>query len=144
MMPVRHRRIWGAAALALGLVAVWAIPAAFGQSTLNTYALSIGVGTKTATATSGAATLNQPSGLITSEALTTAAGATYTLTITNSTVAATDIPFASVYNGTNSAGTPVIATVTPASGTLTIVVRNAHASAAFNGTLKIAFATLEQ
>ena len=40
-------------------------------------------GTKTATATAGAATLNKMSGTVTSESLTTAAGATYTLTVTD-------------------------------------------------------------
>lgn len=100
-------------------------------------------GTKTATATAGAATLAKMSGIITSEALTTAAGALYTLTITNTTVAAADIAFASLQNGTNSAGTPHIVSVTPGSNSLVIVVRNDHATDALNGTLKIAFAVLK-
>lgn len=101
--------------------------------------VSLGVGTKTASATAGAATLNQPSGVVTSESVTTAAAATYTLTLTNSKIAATDIVLASVGNGTNSAGTPEICSATPANGSVVIVIRNAHASAAFNGTLKISF-----
>lgn len=101
--------------------------------------VSLGVGTKTASATAGAATLNQPSGVVTSESVTTAAAATYTLTLTNSKIAATDIVLASVGNGTNSAGTPEICSSTPANGSVVIVIRNAHASAAFNGTLKISF-----
>lgn len=106
--------------------------------------LSVGSGTKTATATAGAATLNKSAGTVTSDALTTAAGANYTLTITNSFVAAGDQAFASVANGTNSAGLPVVATVTPGAGTLTVVVRNAHASAALNGTLLVSFVALKQ
>lgn len=95
--------------------------------------------TKTATATAGAATLNTLSGVVTSESITTAAAGLYTLTITNSTIAATDVVMASVANGTNSGGGPVIATVTPAAGSLVIVVKNDHASTAFNGTIKVAF-----
>jgi hypothetical protein len=103
----------------------------------------VDTGTKTAAATSGAATLNKLAGVITSEALTTAAAATYTLTLTDSRIAAADQVFVSVGNGTNSAGTPAVATVTPAPGSVVIVIRNAHASAALNGTLTIAFAVLK-
>lgn len=96
----------------------------------------------TATATAGAATLNNRFGVITSEALTTAQDASYTLTITNSQIAATDMVFASVANGTNTQGTTVITKVTPAAGSLVIIVTNKHASAvALNGTLKIAYAS---
>src|SRR5688572_28761934 len=42
----------------------------------------------TATAVAGAATLSKQSGVITSEALTTAAGSGYTLTLTNTLVSA--------------------------------------------------------
>jgi hypothetical protein len=95
-----------------------------------------------ATATAGAATLAKYAGVITSEALTTAAAALYTLTITNSKAAAGQIAMASLSNGTNSQGTPQIVSVTPGSGTLVIVVRNDHASLALNGTLKVAYAIL--
>lgn len=69
----------------------------------------------TATATAGAATLNKMAGVVTSEALTTAAAGTYTLTLTDNQIADGDIVAASVANGTNTAGTPVLARVTPAS-----------------------------
>lgn len=105
--------------------------------------LRLGGGTKTATAVSGAATLNKSSGVITSEALTTAAAATYTLTITNNLVAVGDIPFASVSFGTNTTGLPEVSSVTAGAGTLVIVIRNAHASAALNGTIKVSFANLK-
>lgn len=101
------------------------------------------LGSGTATASSGAATLNNRFGVITSEALTTAQNAIYTLTITNSAIKAGDLVFASVQNGTNTQGTPMIGTVTPANGSVVIQVINKHASAeALNGTLKIAFAAL--
>jgi hypothetical protein len=109
------------------------------QSTGGFSTLTVDSGTKTAMATAGAATLNKGSGIVTSEALTTAAGATYTLTITNSTIAATDLVFPSVELGTATTGTPAITTTTVVAGTITIIVQNIHASAALNGTIKISF-----
>ena len=50
----------------------------------------------TATGTSNAATLANKCGVITTESATTAAGATFTETITATPVAATDLCFASV------------------------------------------------
>ncbi len=93
----------------------------------------------TATATSGAATLNKRSGKITSEALTTAAAAAYTLTLTNSAIAATDIVLVSVANGTNTQGIVVPGRVTPGNGSVVILIENQHASQALNGTLVISF-----
>lgn len=105
--------------------------------------LSIDSGTKTATATAGAATLNKNSGKITSEALTTAAAAEYTLTLTNSAIAAADIVLASVAYGTATAGAPTVGRIKPAAGSVTIVIRNEHATAALDGTLVISFAVLK-
>lgn len=107
-------------------------PATFNQ-------LHVDSGAKTATATAGAATLNKTAGVITTEALVTAAGATYTLTLTDSAIAATDQVMASVQYGSASAGTPAIAMVDPSAGSLKVVVQNIHASAALNGTLLISF-----
>lgn len=101
--------------------------------------ISLGKGIKTASATAGAATLNQPSGVITSESLSTAAGGTYTLTLTNSKIAATDIVNVSLGLGTSTTGNPSITTVTPAAGSVVVVVQNIHASGALNGTLKFSF-----
>lgn len=101
--------------------------------------LKIGSGTKTATATAGAATLSKCSGKITSEDLTTAAGASYTLTLTNTRIAAADTVFASVGYGTSTTGTPCVTRVTPAAGSVVIIVQNVHASAALNGTIVISF-----
>lgn len=105
--------------------------------------LKVDTGTKTATATGGAATLSKTAGVITSEAITTAAGATYTLTLTNTKVAATSQVFASVNLGAGTGGTPAIASVTPAAGSVVIIVQNIHASAAFNAAIKIAFMVLD-
>lgn len=94
----------------------------------------------TATASAGAATLNDRAGKITTEALTTAQDLFYTLVLTNSFIAAADMVFVSVGNGTNSAGTPILTTVTPAAGSVTLLIQNKHLTAvALNGTLKISF-----
>jgi hypothetical protein len=97
-------------------------------------------GIDAATAAAGAATLNAQVGVITSEALTTAAGADYTLTLTNTRVDAGCVPFFSVANGTNSAGGPCLAhSPVVTEDQVVVKVRNSHASAALNGTIKINF-----
>lgn len=94
----------------------------------------------TATAASGAATLNTYSGKVTSEALTTAQDAIYVLTITNDKIKAGSLVYASVADGTNTQGTPMIGQVNPANGSVVIEVINKHASAqAFNGTVEVSF-----
>jgi hypothetical protein len=97
------------------------------------------INVQTGTATAGAVTLNSLRGKITSESLTTAAGATYTLTITNSFVVAGDLVLPNLANGTNSAGTPGILRCTATANTITIVIYNHHAANAFNGTLVIGY-----
>jgi hypothetical protein len=78
--------------------------------------------------------------VVTSSALTTAAGADDTITVTNSAILATSVATASLRtDGTNSAGTPKIKSVTPGAGSLAIVVHNDHATDALNGTLKISY-----
>ena len=93
----------------------------------------------TGTAVAGAVTMTGRFGKVTTEALTTAAAALYTLTITNTAIAATDMVMASCANGTNSQGGPNVLSVTPAAGSLVIVIQNIHASLALNGTLKISY-----
>lgn len=116
---------------------------AIGRPTQTIYGMRIDQGTKTATAVAGAATLNKLSGVVTSEALVTAAAALYTLTITDSAISATDLVLVTVQNGTNTTGAPDVITATPAAGSLVIVIRNSHLSVAFNGTLKIGFVALK-
>lgn len=93
----------------------------------------------TATSTAAAATINEQSGMVTTEALTTAAGSTYTFTLTNSLIAATSLVFATVGKGTATAGEPVVQFVTPAAGSAVILVRNVSAATAVNGTITIGF-----
>ncbi|MBX9593931.1 MAG: hypothetical protein K2X46_06185 [Roseomonas sp.] len=115
------------------------VDAVAGTNAVTATPLRVDIGTKTAAATAGAATLDKLAGVITSEALTTAAGASYTLTLTNSTIAAADQVFASVGYGTSTTGAPVVTRVTPAAGSVVVVVQNIHASAALNGTIRISF-----
>jgi hypothetical protein len=132
--------------LALAGLLLLGSSAAFAQlnPSLSThFGMRLDTGTKTATAVAGAATLSKFSGVVTSEALTTAAGATYTLTLTNTQIATADLVFASVALGTATTGNPVITTIKPASGSVVIVIQNIHASAALNGTLKVAFFVLK-
>jgi hypothetical protein len=101
----------------------------------------VGNFTATATGTGGTstATLNRPVGVITTDAITTAAGATHVMTITNNRVAAGDIAHVTVVGGTFTAGIPVLKTVTTAN-TITLSITNAAAAAAVNGNIKVAFA----
>jgi hypothetical protein len=99
-----------------------------------------------ATASAGAATLNNKCGTITSEALTTAVGSAYTLTLTNSVIAAADIVLVEVGNGTNTGGGPTLQKVTPASGSAVISVINnntgtgaANSVQALNGTITVKY-----
>ena len=92
----------------------------------------------TGTASSGAVTLNTFSGLITSEAQTTAAGSTFTIVLTNSTIAATSVVQAIVRSKTNTVRGAYVSSITPASGSVTIVVTNGG-TAALNGTFVIPF-----
>ena len=80
----------------------------------------------TATASANAATLNNKCGVITSESLTTAAGSSYTLTLTNSTIAATDIVLVSVASGAT-INTYQVGVDAIAAGSCRIHVRNVSA-----------------
>ena len=97
-------------------------------------------GAGSATSTAGAATINKSAGQITTEALTTAAGASYTMTLTNSLIAPTSIVLVTVGKGNATVGEPVVQFVTPAAGKAVILIRNVSASTALNGTVTINFA----
>lgn len=100
------------------------------------------LGFDVATASSGAATLNHQSGIVTTESLSTAAGAVYTLTLTNNSVQSTSQVLVTVGYGTSTTGVPVVQKVTPASGSVVIKVLNTDAAAALNGTLIVSFLVL--
>ena len=89
------------------------------------------------TAIAGAVTAQGTKLQITSEALVTAAAATYTLTITDAAISASSSVFVTVNYGTASAGEPGVHRVQPLAGSVVISIRNDAAAAAFNGTLVI-------
>lgn len=105
------------------------------SANLKTYAQ--GGAIVTATGASNASTANGERVIITTEALTTAAGATFTETITDSSVVAASLANCSVALGTATTGMPAVTTTTPGAGSLVVIVQNIHASAALNGTIKI-------
>jgi hypothetical protein len=92
----------------------------------------------TVTLVSNAGTVSKMAGVITSEALTTAAGASQALTITNTLCASTSIILVTRSGGTSAGGTPIIKAV-PGSGSFVITLDNKHASAAFDGTFILSY-----
>lgn len=100
------------------------------------------VGVDTATSASGAVTIDSILATITTESLTTAAAAEYTLTVTDKLIGANSIILPTAGKGTSTQGTPIAGGVTVSAGQAIIVITNAHASEAFNGTLKISFYVL--
>lgn len=134
-------------AKALALLALLLIPAvAYAAITgtegrMGNQRVAIGevqIGRGTATAVTNAATITNGSGIITTEVLTTAAGATQAITLTNTRIAAGDMVFSSL-DPNGSAGTPAIANVAVSANTAVFLIQNIHASAALNAALKISF-----
>jgi hypothetical protein len=98
----------------------------------------------TATSAAGAVTFNNATaGVITTESLSTAAGAIYTLTLTSNLIKAGSVVFVSPTLGSATTGTACVAHVTPANGSVVIKIKNIDATNAFNGTLKIGFAIFQ-
>lgn len=107
---------------------------------------------KQITAANGSATLNSGNsyageidklaGKVTTDSLSTAAGSSQALAITNSLVGANDLILVTRIGGTSAAGTPIIKAVAT-SGTITITIDNKHASAAFDGTFVLAFLVIK-
>jgi hypothetical protein len=83
-------------------------------------------------------TINQPSGTITVGSVATAGLASRTVTLTNSFIKATSKVFVSLggYGGT---GTPIIQQVTPANGSVAIIIYNAHATIALSAAFDLDF-----
>jgi hypothetical protein len=106
-----------------------------------------GIGTDivTGTASSGAVTTTGKIGQITTESLTTANNAAYTLTMTNADIDADDLIMVTVGFGTATTGAPVVGSVTAAASGCVIVIHNKDStgSGAFNGTLKINYLVIK-
>ena len=86
-------------------------------------------------------TLNKPCGRITTHTASLAAGASATFTVTDSSIAAADIPVLSIVSGqTNKETTARVTAV--AAGSFDITVHNQHASTAETGAILINFANI--
>lgn len=121
---------------AIALCALLLAPCSFSQTTTSggTYKHS-----NTGTTASHAVTMDNTSGVITTEALTTAGLATETITVTDAKANVGSIIFCTVENGTNTQGTTVVGPITPGAGSFTVGIRNVHATQPLNGTLKLRF-----
>jgi len=95
------------------------------------------------TLSSNAGTLNRRCGIITSEALTTAAGVAVNFVLTNSEVAVGDAVLATRNGGTSNEGTPEMLNAVVTASTITFIIENRHASAALDGTLIIAYQVIK-
>lgn len=100
----------------------------------------------TGTESSNAITLNASGGLITTASLTTAVGATYVITLTNSAILTTSVVRANVYNKSNVVpGAYIVSIGTPAAGSVVITLGNANlAGTALSGTLFVPFLVATQ
>lgn len=92
-----------------------------------------------ATSTAAAATINKQQGIIITESLTTPAGGTYQMVLTNSAINGSSIIFVNIQRGSLTIGNPAVCTVTPGSGTAAIIITNDTLSGTFNGTIKLGF-----
>lgn len=96
------------------------------------------LGSGTGTCASNAVTLNRAAGVITTEALTSAAGTTYTCTLTSSKIQSGDVVIATV-DPNGSTGQPILLNAAVSSGSVAFIVKNIDASAALNAAVKIRF-----
>jgi hypothetical protein len=92
----------------------------------------------TGTEAANAVTINNLTGVITTSSLTTAGGANYAITLTNSYIASTSILHVTYNGGTNTTRNFTIAAV-PGSGTAVITIYNNTAATALNGTIIMHF-----
>lgn len=96
----------------------------------------------TGTCVTNAVTINRMAGVITTEALTTAAGSTQAITLTSDHIEAGDMVQATCDPGA-SAGTPTVANVTVTASTAAILLKNIHATNALTAAVKIYFLVIK-
>jgi hypothetical protein len=93
----------------------------------------------TATSTAGAATINKQAGVVTTEALTTAAASAYAFTLTNSRITTASVVILTLMGGTNTTRGIEMRAI-PGSGSATLSFFNNNvAASALNGTLVFGF-----
>lgn len=106
-----------------------------GPTTLNTNAY-LTFGKANGTEAANAVTASAQSGIITTSALTTAAGASYTITWTNTFLSPTSSIHLMLGGGTNTVKN-ITMQASPGAGSSTVVIYNNDPAAALNGTLLI-------
>jgi|SRR6478736_6329099 len=92
------------------------------------------------TEAANAVTASGTAGIITTSALTTAGGATYAITWTNTFITTTSVVHLQIMGGSNNATNNITFTVTAGAGTSTLTIYNNTAATALNGTLLIGYA----
>ncbi len=132
---------------ALAQNTVYTLPdpgAATANVMLNTGTTTMAAGSKitldktTGTTSGFAVTINKQAGVITTEALTTAGGASQAIALTNSQIASTSVIHCQVQGGSNTTQN-ISFVAAPASGSATITIFNNTAATALNGTIVFSF-----
>lgn len=89
-----------------------------------------------------AVTASGNAGFITTSSLTTAGGANYAITWTNTKITSTSVIHLSIQGGSNNATQNITFTCVPGSGTATLTIFNNTAATALNGTIIIGYTVL--
>jgi hypothetical protein len=103
-----------------------------------TSASNIILGKANGTETTNAVTASAQSGVITTSALTTAGGASYAITWTNTFITTSSVILLTIMGGTNTTEN-VTLTATAGAGTSTLTIYNNTAATALNGTILIGY-----
>ena len=141
--PIAYTQVGAAALISVDTERTAGIPLTVAATAWQIAAHAAPLFKNTATSTAGAATLNTVSGIIQTEALTTAAGSTYTMTLTNSLISTANtppspVPQIEMLSFSNTAGQVQINSITNGTGSVVAVFQNVG-TAAFNGTFLIPF-----
>lgn len=94
------------------------------------------------TEAANAVTASGNAGVITTSSLTTAGGASYAITWTNTKITSTSVVHFSVQGGSNNSTQNISFTCVPGSGTATLTIFNNTAATALNGTILIGYTVL--
>jgi hypothetical protein len=94
------------------------------------------------TEAANAVTASGNAGVITTSSLTTAGGATYAVTWTNTKITTTSVIGLTIQGGSNNATNNITFTCAPGSGTATFTIFNNTAATSLNGTLLIGYSVL--
>jgi hypothetical protein len=135
---------------AMGQATVVSIPdpgAATANFVLNTGTTTMAAGSQiilakvNGTEAANAVTASGNAGVITTSSLTTAGGASYAITWTNTKISATSVIHLSIQGGTNTTQNITFECV-PGSGSATLTIYNNTAATALNGTIFIGYSVL--